>query len=507
MFLSQNGITSAASDALIVVMLALFTLASIAALIVCLCKYADSGEAKHKFIALAAILGVGFVVRLVFALCVRGYRADYALFTDMFDNLKSYGLKNYYSGDASNVLYPVVYFIYLIFGGISNVIGLSDFALGAQFTAKLPLIIADLLSAYAVYKIACKYFNEHIALVLCAFVCVCPIFFIGSALWASPLVFTAMFLCFACYFLVRKQYSFMIAFATAAAFSSKEGIYVFPVLCVFSIYHFVRAAINIKRDAPKENILFSSDYRAVVSVPVGFVVSVAAAYLIGLFEIASYNYSFFGYLNGFLIAPLADIGYFTYNGLSIYSVFNQNGEIPGARFPSWIFAFVFCVILTAVACVVYFSKRNRATVVMLAAYSMFTMQVYYPSSTAIGMQSVLILIPAAYALVRDKRLLTVLFIVGIAYVINSASVLACAGYLNNIADYYFTDGVYTGSTLLSGTLGAIPIACSVATVLVHVYFTIITVNVGMTGQKKELMQCDKGIVACFKEYLFGSKVK
>lgn len=505
-FLSQNGITSAASDTIITVLLALFTVASVAALIVFLCKYAKGGEVRHKFSALAVMLAVGFAVRLVFALCITGYRDDYKLFIAMFDNLDKNGLKGYYSGDASDVLYPAVYFVYLIFGGLSNVVGLNDFALGAQFTAKLPLIIADILSAFAVYKIADKYFNTRIALVLCAFVCVSPIFFVGSAIWTSPIVFTAMFLCFAGYFLARKKCAWTIAFATAAAFSSKEGIYAFPVLAVFCGYHFVRAVINIKRDAPKGNDMLSADYRAVISVPVGFVLSLAVAYLIGLLEIAP-HYGFFSYLYEFLIHPLARTEFFTYNGLSIYSVFGKNGVRPDARFPSWLFACIFGAILLALACVVYFTKRNRATVVMLVAYSMFTMQLYYPGSTAIGMQSALILVAAAYALVRDKRLITVFALTGSVFVINSLSVIASAGYLNNFGDYRFADSGYTGSTLLSGALQAIPIACSVVAALVHIYFTVITVNVGMTGQKKELLGCDSGIGACFKEYLFGRNVK
>ncbi|MCM1367480.1 MAG: hypothetical protein NC184_01520 [Roseburia sp.] len=506
-FFSQNGITSAASDTIIVVLLALFTLASVAALIVFLCKYAEDGaEVKHRFSALAVILFVGFAVRLVFALCITGYRSDYKLFTSMFDDLAKNGLGDYYSGDASGVLYPVVYFVYLIFGGLSNAMGINDFALGAQFTAKLPLIIADLLSAYAVYKIAYKYFNARIALVLCSFVCVSPIFFVGSAIWTSPIVFTAMFLCFACYFLARKKCACTIAFATAAAFSSKEGIFAFPVLAVFCGYHFVRAIINIRRDAPKGGEVLASDYRAVISVPVGLVVSLAVAYVIGLLEIAP-HYGFFSYLYEFLIRPLARMDYFTYNGLSVYALFGNNGARPDARFPSWLFACLFGVILVALTCVVYFTKRNRATVVMLVAYSMFTVQIYYPNSTAIGMQSVLILVAAAYALVRDKRLITVLAVTGIVYVINSLSVIASAGYLNNLADYRFTDASYTGSTLLSGALQAIPIVCSAIAALAHVYFTIVAVNVGMTGQKRELLHCNSGIGACFKEFLFGRRVK
>lgn len=505
MFLSQNGITSVASDVIVVLLLTLITVATIVGVIVFLCRFAnDDGEVRRNRLALLVILGVGFVVRLVFALCIKGYRADYGLFTAMFDSLENVGVGGAYKGNADSVLYPTVYVFYLIFGGLANVVGFSDFALGEQITVKLPLIIADLLSAYAIYKIAGRYINKKTGLTLCAFVCVCPMFFVGSVVWTTPIVFTAMYICFACYFMARKNYACVIAFATAAAFSGKEGIYIFPAVAVFSIYHIVRAAKNIRRDAPKGKAILSSDYNAVITVPCGFVLSFAAAYLIGLFMTASFSFNPFIYIYEFILEPLVDWRYFTYNGLSIYTVFGKNGAAPSARFPAWVFVGIFAAIIFAVTCVVYFTKRNRATMVMLMAYALVTLQIYYPGPTAVGMQSALLIVLAAYALVRDKRLLTVLFAIGLGYTVNSLSVLGSAGYLNNLADYYFDGDGYTGSALMTGAMSAIPIICSVVAALAHLYFTVITVSVGMSGRKK-LLGARTGFVASVKEYLIGKQ--
>lgn len=509
---SQSGITSVAADTIVAVIIALLSCASFVCLIVFLCRFADNtAPVKRKNIAMLIIFGVGAVIRLVFALCIRGYRDDYRLFTDMFDSLKTSGLGEYYAGNASEVLYPVVYFVYLIFGGLANATGLGDFALGTQFAVKLPLIIADLLAAFAVYKLASRYFNCRIALTLCAFVCVCPVFFLGSAVWCTPMVFTACFFAFACYFIARKNYAAAIAFATAAAFSGKEGIYIFPIMLVFCVFHFVRAIVEIRRSAKDKasgKSVGTQDKDAVrtaIVIPLAFVGSFFVAYALGLFMIFDHSFDPFKYIYEFTLAPLVDWKYFTYNGLSVYAIFNQNGGAPAARFPSWVFVGVFLVIILAVVCVVYFTKRNRATLVMLAAYSLFTLQVYYPGSTAIGMQSTLIVVLAAYALVRDKRLLSVLFVTGLAYAVNATAVLANAGYIGNLADYYFSGADYTGSTLLSGGLGAITITCAAVTLLAHLYFTVIAVSVGMTGQKRMLRHAD-GLGASLGEYFSRGKV-
>ncbi len=55
-------------------------------------------------------------------------------------------------------------------------------------------------------------------------------------------------------------------------------------------------------------------------------------------------------------------------------------------------------------------------------------------------------------------------------------------------------------------MSAVPIACSVVTVLAHLYFTVVTVSVGMTGQKKMLEHIE-GILPAIKEYFSVKRVR
>ncbi len=499
-FLSVKS-ASTTSDIIIAVFLAVFAIGCMIGLVMLLCRFAnDDGKVRGKAVKMLLFLVAGFVLRLVFALCVRGFRSDYAVFVSMFDNLRDSGLAGYYGGSADGVLYPVVYFVYLIFGGLSNATGLSDYGLGMQFMIKLPLIIADLFAAFALYIIAKRYFNPRVAITVFAFVCICPIFFIGSSLWTSPITFTVMFMCFACYFLARKKYAATIAFATAAAFSSKEGIYLFPMIAVFSIFHFVRAIKNLTGAEGNRKLI--GENSAAWTVPLAFVLSLVGAYLIGLFMIGSYSYDPFDYIYKFLLAPLVEWKYFTVNGLSIYSLFNRSGIMPGARFPAWLFASIFAVILTVVVCVVYFTKRNRATLVMLGTFCLLTMQIYYPGASAISMESTLLLLLVSYLLVKDKRILTVLFVIGLMYVINSVTTLSDIGQLNNLTDFDLSEAAQN----VSAAAKSVSIVCSVFAVLAHLYYTVIAVSVGMTGQKRELMTAH-GFKASLKEFFAIRKGK
>ena len=491
-FLSVSG--ASASEIAIIVVAAVFSALCVIGLITLLCKYAEyDGKVKNSSVILLTIMTVGLALRIIFALVVRGNRADYGVFVSMINSLKT-GMSTYYTGDSSKALYPIVYFVYLFFGGLANAMELSSHSLGMQFMIKLPLIIVDLLTAYAVYKIADKYINRATALTVSAFVCVCPIFFVGSVMWCSPIAFTVMFACFMCYFLARKKYALTILFATLAAFSSKEGIYLFPAVAVFSVFHCARAALNIKRDKVRGVAVLGGDYSAAISVPVSFLLSFVGVYLLGLIMVHAHSYNPFVYIYEFLLAPFVDWAYFTTDGLSVYSVFNRSGVAPGARFPSWLFAVIFAAIIFAVIGIVYFSKRNRATMVLLTAFALFTMQVYYPGSTAVSMQSTLAVMLAAYALNRDKRILYVLFVVGLCFVINNLTVMGNMGQLNNISDYDLSV-----AALPYGGIKAVTITLSVITVLAHLYFTAVSVSIGMTGQRSKLMP-QKTIGGSIKEF-------
>lgn len=492
MYLSASG-ASAASDIIIAVFAALLFVGCIVGLIVLLCRFADDEEKRGSSSGvLCLLIAAGFVLRLVFAMFIRGYRSDYSMFERMIASLRNNGLGGYYAGDGSTVLYPAVYFVYLIFGGLANALGLSEYALGMQFAIKLPLIIAELLTALAAYFAAKRYFNRNIALTLAGFVCVCPMFFIGSSIWCSPIVFTGMFVCFACYFIARKKLAAAIAFAFCAAFSSKEGVYIFPVMAVFSIFHIVRAAGCIKRDGVLGRALLGEDTRAVFTVPLGFVFSLVGSYLIGLFLVGEYDANFFSFIYEFTLAPLAEWTVFTSDGLSVYALFGRNGVAAGPRFPSWLFVCVFAAILLIVVCVVYFTKRNRATMVMLAAFCLFTMQIYFPGSTSQGALTVIPALVVSYALVKDKRILYALFVLGAAYTVNSLALMSGAGQMNNLADYSLDE-------VKAVSMNGVTVAMSAVALVAHLYYTAVAINIGMTGSKK-LLSARRGIGASLKEF-------
>lgn len=495
-FKLSNLATSAINVTTISITVVLTVFVLLAA-IVLLCRFVANPINKNNLI-LVGILLVGFLARLAFALTVRGERSDYSTFTDMFDDLAINGVGGYYSGDSSSVLYPIVYFVYLIFGGFANITGITNYVLGTQFMVKLPLIVCDLLSAFAIYLIAKKYFNQGVAYVACGIVACCPAFMIASAVWTSPIVFVVTFLLFACYALAKKQYALTIVFSTAAAFSGKEGIYFFPVVAVFSIYHMVRGIRNIVSDKPQGGELLKSDYSGAIAVPVSFVASLAVVYCLALLCSIKYTANPFKLIYEFTIMPLVSWRYFAFNSLSIYTLFNKNGVVPSARFPYGLFVGIFAVITISLVCVVYFTKRNRATLVMLSGYLFITLQLYYPGIVSVGASTVLIVL-ASYLLVKDKRLLYVAFTLAILYCINSMSVLGANNFLNNDADYLF-DSVQ--QTVVSGGYSVVNIVCSVLAVIVHLYFTYVTISVGMGGDKHTLIGANN-IGKSYKDFFGG----
>lgn len=488
------------SDSIIIAVLVLLSIVSIFAAVVVICKFGFGRAKKFNTLgALMIVLAVGLVIRLLLGMFITGNRADYGMIQKAIEHIGNASIPSYYAGDAAKSVFPFGYFVYVIFGGFAQISGLVKYDAMLRFIIKLPLIIADLVTAVFIYKIANRYFDRVAGLVGAALVAVCPVFYIGSAVWTSQIAFTCMFAVIAFYFMARKNYIGTVLATTGAAYSSKEGVYILAAVAVFCGFHMISACVKIKKDGASAKAVLGENYRAAVFIPVGLVGGFLCAYLLTMIGAGSYSVNPFRYIYEYLLEPLCSISYFTYDGLSVYALFARNGAAPDARFPARLFAVIFSLIVTAVVCVVYFTKRNRATLVMLAAFSALTMTVYYPDGGAAGGMLALVALLSSYMLVKDKRILYVLAVIGLCFVLNAAGALANMQQLNTLGDYYFTvSGVpVIGNKVLN-------IVCSALAVVAHLYFTVITVIIGMTGQKKELAPAD-GFCASMRMFFQNDK--
>ncbi len=99
-------------------------------------------------------------------------------------------------------------------------------------------------------------------------------------------------------------------------------------------------------------------------------------------------------------------------------------------------------------------------------------------------------------LIRDKRILAVLALLTLPVIVNASAVMASADYYNNDIAYRFTEAAeYTGSELLRGGAAAVTVVCSAIAVLVHLFATVVLLDISMSNKRKVLPYAENATFA------------
>lgn len=433
-------------------------------------------------------LVIGLVLRLIFVFAVKGNRTQVSAFTTLFEYVKANGFGEKYYSENGLGLYPVPYYLYAFMGVFYKLFNLTPDSSATALFTKLPLIAADLVTAYLLYKMTRKYLNSSAAVVVGAFVCVCPLCVFASSVWASVYSIPVMFTVLTLYFVVQKNMVATIGCYAAALLTHRSALYLFPPIAVFVIYGLVKACIAVHNDrgVTFAKLLHDPDKRAVFTVPVSIVGFTIVSYLVSLpVMIGSYGAGFFTYLYRLFFKPLATFDSFGQNSLGIFNLFMRNGKLLTARFPSVIFTVLFAAIITAIVLLVYLSKKNRANLVFLCGYILFTLATYFVGFDEFGLLTATALFLMSFLLIRDKRIVSVWGMLTLLVVLNASVVMAQAGYYNNSVAYEIGE-VSLAQEILSGGGKAVNIICSALAVLTHLYATVILLDISMSGKRKVL---------------------
>lgn len=438
---------------------------------------------KMNYLLLLTVgIAIGAIIRIVLALFVRGYIPEFTVITDFFLKIKSDGfINNYYSGGAK--LFPILYYFY---GGIAGVLNLAADATLMPFIVKLPFIICDVITAVILYKAAKKYLNSAVGVIVAVFYSLCPLFIFGSSVWGSTYSVLAMFLVLSLYFLAQKRYvATMISFSVALL-SGKEAIYLFPVFAVFLIYNFIKAINTLKKSGGSfADALKSKETSAIISIPVTFISCLIGMFLVCMpLLIDAGKLNFFDFTITFFFEPLGTFEVFGRNALSIFNLFMRNGTRLGTSFPSVVFSIIFGIIIFAIVLLIYLSKKNRANLVFLSAYILFTLCTYFVDITELTLLPMMAILLLSYLFIRDKRILHVFSVVSLLIIINGFMVMISGDMLSNV------DGVinHESSYILIGGFVASTIICSIFAILAHLYATLILLDISMSNKRKMLKE-------------------
>lgn len=455
---------------------------------------------KHVFII---TLVVGVVIRMLVDFSMKGIvgytaafsvnRAGYNGLFNMTNYIVNKGFNGFLDEYTGIFLYPIPAYLLTVFGSFSSLF--ADLSVNSHITLaflKLPFIIAEILLAVFAYKIAKKYANETVALAIGGLVALCPVFMLGS-LAPSPYVLAALALVVMVYFMLERKYVLMTVAYTISLLCVFETVFLLPAVAVFLIYAYVKKVIAYKNSDTKVS-LWNSEYGIIVKLPVAIIVCMLVSYLVTLPFANSYvGANPFKMLYVYLIEPFGNMRYFTYNGLSLYSLFDRNATRLDLAFPVYVFSILFMVAIVAITLIVYLSKKNRANLMMFVAYVLLTINTYFVDSTELTLLPFMAIMIVAIVVLKDKRLVKIFGIMSLMILLNFSGVMIQA-------DYFRANATFASEVLVDGfkVLGMI---CSAITVLTHIYFTSTLLDIVLGGNIKTFNALDGKLSSALKDFV------
>jgi Gpi18-like mannosyltransferase len=171
------------------------------------------------------LLGAGLFLRIASAPWIAGHPFDINLFKSWATSAAN-NLPGFYVNGSSD--YPPFYvFILYVIGKLAAVSTLSPYF---TLLIKFPSILADVATAYLLYKVASKYVSFEISLLIAAFYTFNPAIFINSTFWGQVDSFFTLIVVGAIFLLSEGKLGWSTALLTAAVLMKPQGIIYLPLL-------------------------------------------------------------------------------------------------------------------------------------------------------------------------------------------------------------------------------------------------------------------------------------
>lgn len=201
----------------------------------------DESRKKGERSKLAVILIAGFVIRIICSLRYYGHPTDINCFMAWGYHLNNGGLAAFYNSGMFADYPPGYMYVLYVTAGIARLIGLEYGSNAYALITKMPGILADIASAYIVYKLAKKHEKigctdekrwGRLPLVLAAVVSVSPLFAFLSGGWGQiDQILALMLLLVIWLFDEKKEILAGIAYG-AAIMIKPQALMIGPLLAV-----------------------------------------------------------------------------------------------------------------------------------------------------------------------------------------------------------------------------------------------------------------------------------
>ncbi|MBD7912156.1 MULTISPECIES: glycosyltransferase family 39 protein [Clostridium] len=183
-------------------------------------------DPKNQKLIIFTVLGVGLFLRIALGVLVEGYTTDLNFFKTWATKAAN-SLSEFYSGSRAADYPPFFIYILCFIGKLTSISSLSGYS---TLLIKIPSILADIVTAYIIYKLAKKYISSEMSTLLAVFYIFNPAVFINSALWGQVDSFFTMIIIIAVYLMSENKIILSTVIFTVGVLMKPQGIIYLPIL-------------------------------------------------------------------------------------------------------------------------------------------------------------------------------------------------------------------------------------------------------------------------------------
>ncbi|MEG1805132.1 MAG: hypothetical protein RR327_01915 [Clostridia bacterium] len=203
-------------------------------------------------IAFIALIGIGLVARLTFALAPLAHADVLTFFIPWTNTLMEKPLTDFYflDGNVSSIDYfhdytPLYMYVLSFIGFLAKTFNFSPDTM--VYAQKLPSILCDLIATIFVFKIA-KHFSgkDFYSYAIALFYFLCPAVIVDSAVWGQVDGITSMFFIIVFYFMVMDKDTFAIFFSIVGMCFKLQFIFVAPAIGIFYLFKWFKVKGSFK---------------------------------------------------------------------------------------------------------------------------------------------------------------------------------------------------------------------------------------------------------------------
>lgn len=380
--------------------LSILFMAFIAALVY---KFKDNGKKLPLTGVLVMLFAAGLALRLLLAYFTIGFANDIALFKAWGQLCNDIGYGGVYFQNELFLDYPPGYLYILSWlDGIRGLLNLPMESDGYTLMVKLPSILADLATAFIIYRLGAKKLSLGWGVLLSAAYMFCPAVLINSSVWGQIDSLCALIMV-ASLFLLDKNRIIPSAIVYGIAVVFKPQMLIFAPIFIF--YTIIR--------------------KRYLQLAVGIGCSLLAIMLVATPFVKNFDYLF---LIEKYKSTMDYYSYYTVNAYNIWALIGQNwGALP--ENPIALFALNWSVpaIATALCGIYMWKHRENYSIFMALAILMSTVFMFAVKMHERYLFPALIALLISYMLSKDKRQLLLFGGFATVHFLNTSYIL----YLDN----------------------------------------------------------------------------